>query len=391
MDMITSSPALADFCDEARRSDFVAVDTEFIRTRTFWPQLCLVQVAAAHHAVAIDVLAEGINLSPLGTLLANQTVLKVFHAARQDAEIFLHRFGTIPRPLFDTQAAAMVCGFGESAGFEVLARKLAKVRIDKSQRFTDWSRRPLNKAQLRYALNDVIHLRTIYEAIDHMLDQNGRKHWLDEEMAMLSDPATYRVDPRECWQRIKRRGDNPKMLVVLRELAAWREVEAQRRDIPRQYVLRDDTLLGIAAARPETTEELAQSRNFPPQQANQAMGNAILEAIKTALTSPPESWPHPTHKPEPSNQAQPTIALLKLLLKMSCDTHGVATKLVASNADIEAIAAGHDTDIPALHGWRRDIFGTDALNIKNGKRAITLDDGALKLIEIPDQTSQKEA
>ncbi len=387
-DLITSSPDLADFCDEARQNDFIAVDTEFVRMRTFWPHLCLVQVATAQRAVAIDALADRIDLAPLGALMADRTILKVFHAARQDVEIFLHHFGAVPQPLFDTQAAAMVCGFGESVGFEVLVRKLAKLHIDKSQRFTDWSRRPLSTAQLHYALNDVIHLRTIHQAINQMLDQNGRKHWLDEEIAMLSDPATYRIDPQDCWQRIKRRGNHPKSLVVLRALAAWREIEAHRRNLPRKYILRDETLLGLAAARPKTIEELAQSRHFPPQRADQTIGKVVLETIKTALSSPPESWPQPPTKPEQSHQDQSAIALLKLLLKMVCDTHGVAPRLVASHADIEAIVAGDDTNIPALCGWRRDIFGADALNVKAGKQAITLHDGMLRLIEIPNQPTE---
>jgi ribonuclease D len=367
MPTITDTQTLADFCHRLKSASFVTVDTEFMREKTYWPILCLVQLGGPDEARAIDPLAPGIDLAPLFELMADPNVLKVFHAARQDVEIFLHEANAIPTPLFDTQVAAMVCGFGDSVGYETLAAQLAKARIDKSMRFTDWSMRPLSEKQIQYALADVTHLRVAYEKLARKLEKNGRAEWLTEEMAVLTEPSTYRVDPDSAWRRLKPRSNSGKFLSVLKELAAWREREAQERDLPRQRILRDETLTEIAAHHPTNTDELGRTRGIGKGLVEGKMGQLILEAVKRGLDTPESQWPTPPERVEVPKGLGPVVELLKVLLKMKCDEHGVASKLVANSADIDAIAADDAAAVPALEGWRRELFGDDALKLKHGR------------------------
>lgn len=365
--MITDTASLAALCERLASAPYITVDTEFMREKTYYPQLCLVQVASADEAKAIDPLAPGIDLQPLFDLLANPKVLKVFHAARQDVEIFLNIAGAVPVPMFDTQIAAMVCGFGDAVSYENLASQLAKARIDKSSRFTDWSLRPLTEKQVQYALADVTHLRVCYEKLVRKLEKNGRLSWLDQEMADLAEPGTYRVDPENAWKRLKPRSSSGKFLGVLKELAAWREREAQERDVPRQRIVRDETLMEVAASHPANIADLSRTRGLGKGFAEGKMGQAILEAVQRGLALPEDQIPKPPERVDLPRGLGPVVDLLKVLLKMKCDEHGVASKLVANSADIEAIAADDDAKVPALSGWRRELFGEDALKLKHGR------------------------
>lgn len=378
--VITDNAALAGFCRRISSNAYIAVDTEFIRERTFWPNLCLVQVAAEDDAAAIDTLAEGIDLAPLIELMANKRVLKVFHAGRQDIEIFHHMTDEIPSPLFDTQVAAMVCGFGESVSYENLVAQIAKAQIDKSSRFTDWAHRPLSARQIEYALSDVVHLRTVYEELLHRLEKNGRTSWLAEEMAVLTDPETYRMDPRQAWHRLKTRSHSRRHLAVLREVAAWRETEAQARDVPRNRILRDETLLEIAAHSPRNRADLGRSRSMSKGIAEGPMGAAILDAVETGMAVPQDELPELPSRIDAPPGTKPLIELLKVLLKMKCEEHGVAQKLVATSQDLEAIAADDAAPVPALSGWRHDVFGEAALALKHGKLALTVKDRTVQLV-----------
>ncbi len=379
MEVITATGDLAALCERLAGSDYVTVDTEFMRERTFWPRLCLVQVAGPDEAVAIDALAEGIDLAPLCALMAAPGVLKVFHAARQDIEIFHLVCGRAPAPLFDTQIAAMVCGFGDSVSYEALASKLAKARIDKTLRFTDWSRRPLTERQLRYAIDDVRHLRAIYERLRQRLEKTGRAGWVAEEMAALGDPSLYELRPEDAWRRIKTRNAEGRFLAVLRELAAWREREAQARDLPRNWVVRDEALLEIAAHPPATADELAHTRGLGRKSAQGPAGRAILDAAARGLALPEADRPRIEKPPPRPRGAAPVVEILKVLLKMKCEEHDIAQRLVASVAELERIAAGDARDVPALHGWRRDIFGDDALALLEGRLALVVRDGRVRL------------
>ena len=377
MTLITDQEALVAFCRELAGADFVTVDTEFMRESSYWAKLCLVQAAGPERAAAIDPQAPGIDLAPFYALLADRRVLKVFHAARQDVEIFVHQGKVMPEPLFDTQIAAMVCGFGDQVSYESLVAALTGARIDKASRFTNWAQRPLSQAQLDYALSDVVHLRGVYEALRERLERSGRLHWMQEEDAALTDPATYSVDPERAWLRLKPRSDNPRFLAVLQAVAAWREREAQARDTPRQWVLRDEVLLDIAAQAPTSAPDLARSRGLPKGFAEGRLGRGVLEAVAAALALPPEARPRLPRKPEPPAGIGPVTDLLKVLLKAKCETHGVAQKLVASSADLEAIAADDAAATPALQGWRREVFGADALALKHGDLALTVREGRL--------------
>lgn len=365
--MISDTATLAAFCERLATAPYITVDTEFMREKTYYPQLCLVQVGGPDEAKAVDPLAPGIDLAPLFDLLANPNVLKVFHAARQDIEIFLNIAGRVPAPLFDTQVAAMVCGFGDAVSYENLATQLAKARIDKSQRFTDWSLRPLTEKQIQYALADVTHLRVAYEKLVRKIEKNGRAEWLAEEMAELTTPSTYRVEPENAWRRLKPRSSSPKFLNVLKELAAWREREAQERDIPRQRIVRDETIMEIAAHHPASVAELGRTRGLGKGLVEGKMGQAILEAVKRGLELPEDQAPTLPERVDLPRGLGPVVDLLKVLLKMKCDEHGVAQKLVANVADIEAIAADDNANVPVLHGWRRELFGEDALKLKHGR------------------------
>ncbi|MEO3433513.1 ribonuclease D [Inquilinus sp. CAU 1745] len=380
--LITDQAELAAFCARQASADYIAIDTEFMRESTYWPILCLVQIAGPEEAAAIDPLAPGIDLAPLFALMADQNVLKVFHSARQDVEIFVKLTGAVPTPIFDTQIAAMVCGFGDSVGYETLVTKLAGARIDKSSRFTDWSRRPLTEKQLHYALADVIHLRPAYEKLRAQLAETGREKWLGEELKVLTDAGTYITQPEDAWQRIKTRSSDPRFLAILRELAAWRETEAQKRNQPRGRILRDDALMEIAAHAPKTTEELARTRGLSKSMAEGWQGTGLLAGIERALALPRDQRPKPEQKPALPQGLGPTVDLLRVLLKMKCEANDVAQKLVASASDLELIAADDEADVPALHGWRREMFGEDALALKHGRVALAIEAGQVKAVPV---------
>ncbi|CAN5886594.1 ribonuclease D [soil metagenome] len=382
MKLITTTEELATFCESLATTEFIAVDTEFMRERTYWPKLCLAQVAGPDDAAAIDALAEGIDLAPLDALMANPNVLKVFHAARQDLEIFYLRMNQVPHPLFDTQVAAMVCGHGEAASYESLATKLAKAKIDKSSRFTDWSRRPLSERQISYALSDVTHLRTVYEKLKGELDKTGRFSWIAEEMAVLNDPAIYRADPEQAWRRLKPRGASPRLLGTLREAAAWRERTAQRIDIPRQRLLRDEQLLEIASHAPKTTEDLAATRGLGRGFAEGWQGRELMEALEKARQVPDSELPTRERQSEQLRAPGAVVDLLRTLLRLKAEQAGVAGRLVASADELDRLAAGK-RDVPALKGWRREVFGADAVDLIEGRLALSLSGEQAKLIAIP--------
>ncbi|OYW66824.1 MAG: ribonuclease D [Bosea sp. 12-68-7] len=365
MNLITTTADLADACARLASHPFVTVDTEFLRETTYYPKLCLIQLASPDEAVLVDPLAPELDLAPFFGLMVDEAVVKVFHAARQDLEIVWMLGRVLPSPLFDTQVAAMVCGYGDSVGYEQLANDLAKARIDKSSRFTDWSRRPLNDAQLVYAEADVTHLRDIYLALKADLEQTGREGWVAEEMAVLNSPATYEVKPENAWQRLKGRIRKPKELAVLMELAAWREREAQHRDVPRQRVLKDDALMDIVQRAPRSVEALAELRSVPNGFERSRSGGEVLAAIERGLALDPKTLPRlERERGRGGNGA--VLDLLKVLLKAVAEAERVAPKIIASSDDLEAIASDDEAEVPALQGWRREVFGEKALALKSG-------------------------
>jgi len=372
MRIVTSSQDLTQAIGRLSASDFVTVDTEFLRESTFWPQLCLIQIASPEEAMIIDPMASGIDLAPFWALMGNDRVTKVFHAARQDIEIVYARAGLVPRPVFDTQVAAMVCGFGESVSYVNLVKNVTGVDIDKSSRFTDWSRRPLSERQLDYALGDVTHLRDVYLHLKADIDKAGRAEWLSEEMAVLTDPKTYASHPEEAWQRLKLRVKNRKALAVLMELAAWRERMAQSQDVPRSRVLRDEALYDIANQAPTSAEQLSQLRTLSEGFSRSARARDIIEAVKLGLARDVKSVPAVARGAQLSAESTALIELLRVLLKASAARHRVAPKLIAGSEDLERIATEAEPDIPALKGWRRRLFGEDALRLKRGEIALTL-------------------
>jgi len=384
MNLISDSAGVAAACAALAQSSFITVDTEFLRDSTFWPKLCLVQMAGAgkEDVFLIDPLAPGIDLAPLMDLMMNPAVLKVFHAARQDIEIFVHLSGRVPTPVFDTQVAAMVCGFGESASYETLVRRLAKASLDKASRFTDWARRPLTERQLRYALEDVTHLRVVYEKLAKDLERSGRAAWLEEEMAILTDVRTYETDPAEAWRRLKTRSTNRRFLAVLQEVAAFREIEAKRRDLPRSRILKDEALTEIAAHPPKTPADLDAIRAVPRGFAEGKLGPALMQAIEAGLARPPESVVMPPVEPDLPDNIGPLVDLLKVLLKTKCDEAGVAQKLVCSAADLERIAADENADVAALTGWRRELFGEIAIKLKRGEVALAAQGRKVKIVTL---------
>jgi ribonuclease D len=385
MTVITDTDALARFCARQSDAEFVAVDTEFIRERTYWPILCLVQVAGPEEAAAIDALSPGIDLTPLLELMADRRCLKVFHAGRQDIEIFFHLSGQVPAPLFDTQIAAMVCGFGDAVSYETLVARLARASLDKASRFTDWSHRPLTERQIRYALADVVHLRTVYEKLQQRLASNGRANWFAEEMAELSNPEIYRSDPNEAWRRFRLRGRfDRRFFGVLREVAAWREEAARKRNLPRNRIVRDEAVIEIAAHAPKTIEALARTRSLGKGVAEGKLGGEILEAVRRGLAETAGFEPPEPPKAEPVAGLGPLVELLRVLLKQRCEDHEVAQKLLASAEDLEAIAADDEAPVKALSGWRREIFGNDALALKHGKLGLTVRNNRVRLVELPD-------
>jgi ribonuclease D len=384
MILVTDTATLAAICKRLAAAPYVTIDTEFIRETTYWPQLCLAQIAGADEAVAVDALAPGIDLSPLVELLARKETLKVFHAGRQDIEIFLHLSGRAPTPVFDTQIAAMVCGFGESVSYETLVTRLANARLDKHSRFTDWRRRPLTERQLHYALGDVVHLRTVYEKLKKRLDDTDRAAWVGEEMAAITDPATYVTEPHEAWERLKVRSTDPRFLVVLREVAAWREREAQARDLARSRVLRDETLIAVAAHPPRDRAELARIRGISKGLAEGAAGGSLLDAVQRGTALPDSGLPRREKMRRVPSGIGPMVALLKVLLKMKCEEHDVAQQLVASSEELEDIAAGMTTGSRCLHGWRHEVFGEDALRLVSGQVALAARKGkGVELVALP--------
>ena len=376
MDLITDTKALLALCKALAQETFVTVDTEFMRETTYWPDLCLIQIAGAEINGLIDPMAEGIDLKPFFDLMNNVKVLKVFHAARQDVEIMVHLAGTVPHPIFDTQIAAMVCGFGDQVSYEAIVRKLAKAQIDKSSRFTDWSRRPLTEKQLTYALSDVTHLRTVYEKLQQELGANGREPWLAQEMDILTAIETYRTEPQDAWKRIKVRLKSKKQLAVLIAVAGWREVEAQDKNVPRSRIVKDDAVAEIATQMPQTKEALGQLRALPRGMATSRIGDSLMRVVKEGLARDPNTLPHTNWgREENSESTQAAAEILKLALKVVCEREGLAPKLLANTSDIEAIADSDDADVPLMHGWRREVFGNLALELKRGKAMIGFKDG----------------
>ncbi len=382
MTVITDSKDLARFCAQQAEAEFLAIDTEFIRDTTYWPKLCLIQVGGEDHAAAIDPLAEGIDLSPLHDLLTNPKILKVFHAARQDLEIFFHETGRLPAPVFDTQVAAMVCGYGDQVSYEKLATQLTGAKIDKSARFADWAKRPLTERQINYALSDVIYLRPVYEKLRTALNKNDRASWLDEEMAVLTSPETYSLNPTKAWKRLKSRSRDRRYLGHLHKLAEWREIEAQSRDVPRNRVLRDEQLYDIAAQAPKNAESLARTRGLNGNFASGRLGREILEVLAQVQSLPDSELPSAPHQERSQEQVGPIVDLLKVLLKLCCEEHGVAQKLVANASDLDQIALRDDAEVAAMSGWRRELFGQQALALKNGRLALSADGDKIKVIEL---------
>lgn len=382
---ITTTEGLSAFCDRAKKAEYVTVDTEFLRERTYYSKLCLVQLAikgdAEEDAVLVDPLAKGLSLDPLYDLFRDTSTVKVFHAARQDLEIFYVEGGVIPEPLFDTQVAAMVAGFGEQVGYETLVRKVAKASLDKSSRFTDWSRRPLTDAQKAYALADVTHLRVIYEHLAEALEQSGRRPWVEEELATLTDPATYDADPAEAWRRIKTRTNSGRFLAVVRELARFRESYAQTKNVPRSRVMKDDALLEIASTKPRSMKDLSRSRLLLREARKGDIAEGILAAVEAGLNLPPEEQPKPDRSRD-KLQVNPALAdLLRVLLKAKSEDLGVAQKLIATSDELNEIAAGM-RDVPALKGWRKTAFGDEALRLCDGKLALRVKGQDVEVFEV---------
>jgi len=380
--LIQTTEALKDVCDRLRHETFVTVDTEFMRERTYWPELCIVQLGGTADTAVVDAQAPGLDLAPLGELLADTAVTKVMHAARQDVEIFLLKFDAVPAPLFDTQVAAMVAGFGDQASYAELVANLAGGQIDKAHRFSDWSARPLSPAQIAYAAADVTHLRRVYERLTARLEQEGRLAWVAEEMAALANPATYRADPETMWERLKPRTNNRRFLGMLKALAAWREREAQRINIPRQRVIKDETLLEIAATLPETPDALARARGIGRGFAEGKSGASLLAAIAAARALPDEAMPRPPATREGPKPSPALVQLLRVLLAAKCEQNNVAPKLVASADDLDRLAAEDAPDVPALHGWRQEVFGADALALKQGGVTLGVDGKRVKLVRL---------
>ena len=380
MNVVTRTSDLVSACKRFEDVDYITVDTEFIRDNTYWPQVCLIQIASKDEAIAVDPLSKDLDLDPFLKLLTNEDVVKVFHAARQDIEIFFQLGEAIPTPLFDTQLAAMVCGFGDSVGYDTLVQRLLGHAIDKSSRLSDWSRRPLTKRQIGYALDDVVHLRDVYDELRKRVQETGREQWLIEELAVLTNPNTYINPPEEAWRRIKIRSAKPRHLAILREIAAWREREAQSRNIPRNRVIRDEAISEISAHPPKVPDDLKHLRNFPKGLAHQADGTAIIKIVTAAMALPESELPKSEARPRPIKGKGPVVDLLKVLLKAKCEEHGVAQKLVASVDDLERIAADDKREISPLMGWRHEIFGEDALRLKRGEIAIAADAHGIRLI-----------
>src|ERR1043166_6674525 len=380
MEPITTTKELAAACARLAKHDFLTLDTEFLRETTYFPILCVVQMASTDEAVVIDALADELDLAPFFKLMANEKVLKVFHAARQDIEIVWHRAKLIPHPVFDTQVAAMVLGYGDSISHDQLVQRITGDALDKSHRFTDWKRRPLTAAQLKYAVSDVTHLRDVYLALSADIEKRERADWVRDEMKVLTSPDTYRMEPDTAWQRLKTRARKPKELAVLMEIAAWREREARARDVPRGRVLKDEVVGDLAVQAPTTAEKLAALRSLPKGFERSKWGHEILDAVKRGLARDPKSLPMLERGKQGMNGAA-TVELLKVLLRMTAERHGVAAKVIATVDDLERIAADDAADVAALKGWRREMFGDKALALKHGKLALAVDKHRVVAVE----------
>ena len=380
MQPITTTNSLAEVCGRLQRHPFVTVDTEFLRESTYYPKLCVAQIASTDEAVVVDALADGIDLKPLFNLMADENVIKVFHAARQDIEICWHAAGLIPAPLVDTQVAAMVLGYGDSIAYDQLVQRITGDNLDKSLRFTDWTRRPLSEAQIAYAISDVTHLRDVYVKLQADLDKRGRTEWMREEMRVLTSPDTYRMEPEHAWQRLQTRVRKPKELAVLIEVAAWREREAQTRDVPRGRVLKDDVVGDLAVQAPTTIERLGNLRSLPKGFERSKWGEAIIEAVKRGLARDAKTLPK-IERPKGAPNGQATVELLKVLLRMTAERHGVAAKVIATMGDLDRIAGDDEADVPALSGWRRELFGDKALALKHGRLALAVEHNRVVAVE----------
>nr|WP_316657177.1 ribonuclease D [uncultured Gellertiella sp.] len=381
--MIDTTAALEKACQQLAKSDYVTIDTEFLRETTFWPILCLIQMASPELEVIVDPMARDIDLAPFFRLMADSNVIKVFHAARQDLEIIYNLGRIIPHPIFDTQVAAMVCGFGDSISYDQLVNRTKGVQIDKSSRFTDWSHRPLSEKQLAYALADVTHLRDVYQLLKAQLEREGRSLWLTEEMAILESPVTYDLPPEDAWTRLKMRLKKPQELAVLRGVAAWREREARSRNVPRSRVLKDDTIYEIAQQQPKDAEALGRLRTVPKGWERSTNGAAVIEAVNAALDLPKAEMPQPLRYSQPPEGAAAATELLKVLLKLISDKHGVAAKVIANSEDLEKIAAeGDRAEVQAMQGWRKDLFGDVALKLIRGDVALRFVDRKVEAVEL---------
>jgi ribonuclease D len=380
MEPITTTRELAAACARLARYPFVTIDTEFLRETTYFPVLCVAQMASIDEAVVVDTRAAGLDLEPFFELMSNERVLKVFHAARQDIEIVWHQAKLIPRPIFDTQVAAMVLGYGDSISYDQLVQRITGDSLDKSMRFTDWTKRPLSVAQIAYAISDVTHLRDVYLALVADLGRRGRTDWMREEMKVLTSPQTYRLDPENAWMRLKTRVRKPKELAVLIEVAAWREREAQVRDVPRGRVLKDDAIGDIATHAPTTLERLATLRSLPKGFERSKWGQDITDMVKRGLSRDPGTLPR-LERLKPAVNGTATVELLKVLLRMTSERHGVAAKVIATVEDLDRIAADDAADVPALHGWRLELFGKKALDLKHGRLALAIDKGRVVPVE----------
>ncbi|WP_426123215.1 ribonuclease D [Pararhizobium sp. PWRC1-1] len=381
--MIETTAELAAACETLASGEYLTIDTEFLRETTFWPQLCLIQMAGPDIAVIVDPMAKDIDLAPFFELMANTDVVKVFHAARQDIEIIYNLGKLIPHPIFDTQVAAMVCGFGDSVSYDQLVSRIKNVHIDKSSRFTDWSRRPLSEKQLDYALADVTHLRDVYLHLKTELEREGRSLWLTEEMAILEAKETYDIHPDDAWQRLKMRLKKPIELAVLQKVAAWREREARSRNVPRGRILKDDGLYEIAQQQPKDMEALSRLRTIPKGWERSSAGTAILEAVNAALELPKADMPKLPRQNQAPEGAQAAGEMLKVLLKLIAEKQGVAAKIIANSEDLERIASeGPNADVGALKGWRRELFGDTALKLINGEVALRFVDRKIEAVEL---------
>jgi ribonuclease D len=380
MQPITTTAQLADACTRMARYPYVTVDTEFLRESTYYPQLCVAQMASSDEAIVVDALAQGVDLAPFFSLMADENVIKVFHAARQDIEICWHEAGVIPRPIVDTQVAAMVLGYGDAISYDQLVQRITGDSLDKSYRFTDWTRRPLSEAQLAYAISDVTHLRDVYLRLNADLEARGRADWMREEMRILTSPDTYRFEPEHAWERMKTRVRKPKELAILMEVAAWREREAQERDVPRGRVLKDDAIGDIAVQAPTTIERLGSLRSLPRGFERSKWGEAIVAAVQRGLARDQKTLPR-LERPKPLVNGQAIVELLKVLLRMTAERHGVAAKVIATVDDLERIAGDDEADVAALHGWRRELFGEKAIALKRGRLSLAIDQGRVVTLE----------